>query len=186
MSIKFLFAWYDAWLGLFLDRTKHRLYVFPVPMLGCYIQFPIGAAWLPWKLKWGLWQNIRDLDGSLKLTRVKLTPATPWGQLYVHIFHKTEANMPLHDHAYDYWTLPFTDYVERVKVATGTALQFVPAWRITHRPAEHAHVVIGPCERGRGFPFCTLFWQGPQRRKWGLFTPHGWTYWKDYYALHQT
>lgn len=35
--IKFLFAWYDLWVGIFWDRKKWQLYVFPVPCIGVQI-----------------------------------------------------------------------------------------------------------------------------------------------------
>jgi hypothetical protein len=39
MRVRPIFAWYDCWVGLFWDRPKRRLYVFPVPMIGLVIEF---------------------------------------------------------------------------------------------------------------------------------------------------
>lgn len=37
LSVTLMFAWYDFWVGLYYDRSKRDLYVFPVPMLGLKI-----------------------------------------------------------------------------------------------------------------------------------------------------
>lgn len=34
-----MFAWYDFWVGVFYDRRKSALYVFPVPMLGVRVSW---------------------------------------------------------------------------------------------------------------------------------------------------
>ena len=39
MRIKPIFAWYDLWIGAFYDRAKRRLYVFPIPCLGFYVEW---------------------------------------------------------------------------------------------------------------------------------------------------
>jgi hypothetical protein len=40
LKINFLFAWYDLWMGIFIDQKKRKLYIFPVPMFGLVIYFP--------------------------------------------------------------------------------------------------------------------------------------------------
>jgi hypothetical protein len=40
MSVRFLFAWYDLWIGAYWDRANRRLYVLPLPMLGVVVEFP--------------------------------------------------------------------------------------------------------------------------------------------------
>lgn len=37
-SITLIWAWYDAWIGLFYDQNKKRLYIFLIPMLGFKVQ----------------------------------------------------------------------------------------------------------------------------------------------------
>jgi len=39
LRLKFFFAWYDAWLGLYYDRSRKVLYFCPVPC--CVISFQI-------------------------------------------------------------------------------------------------------------------------------------------------
>ena len=40
MKVKFIFAWYDLWVGIFYDRKKNWIYILPLPMLGIIIQMP--------------------------------------------------------------------------------------------------------------------------------------------------
>ena len=40
MTIRPIFAWYDIWVGVFVDRVKRRIYIFPVPCIGVVIDMP--------------------------------------------------------------------------------------------------------------------------------------------------
>ena len=39
VTIKPIFAWYDLWVGAFVDSDKQRLYVFPLPMFGFVVEW---------------------------------------------------------------------------------------------------------------------------------------------------
>lgn len=39
MKIRPLFAWYDLWIGLYVDTRNRRLYILPIPMFGIVIDF---------------------------------------------------------------------------------------------------------------------------------------------------
>lgn len=37
MKFKLVFAWYDFWIGVFVDREKKCIYIFPIPCVGIRI-----------------------------------------------------------------------------------------------------------------------------------------------------
>lgn len=37
--ISVVFAWYDMWCGVYYDRKCHKVYIFPVPMMGVCVEF---------------------------------------------------------------------------------------------------------------------------------------------------
>jgi len=39
MKVRFIFAWYDIWVGAFWDRKKQWLYILPLPMVGVILKF---------------------------------------------------------------------------------------------------------------------------------------------------
>lgn len=39
MRIKPLFAWYDIWVGVFIDAQKGKVYILPLPCVGVVISF---------------------------------------------------------------------------------------------------------------------------------------------------
>ena len=36
--VRFLFKWYDLWIGAYWDRKKKDLYILPLPMVGVVIK----------------------------------------------------------------------------------------------------------------------------------------------------
>lgn len=39
MRVKPIFAWYDLWIGVFIDRKKRRVYILPIPCVGLVIEW---------------------------------------------------------------------------------------------------------------------------------------------------
>jgi len=38
VKVRPIFAWFDLWVGIFIDRPKRRIYVFPLPCIGIVIE----------------------------------------------------------------------------------------------------------------------------------------------------
>jgi hypothetical protein len=39
MSVRPIFAWYDLWIGVYVDRARRRVYVLPLPCIGLCIEW---------------------------------------------------------------------------------------------------------------------------------------------------
>lgn len=170
----------------------------------------------------------RDQGDRPYMTRVWI------GRLRLHIFHRGDNDPDPHDHPFHFWTFPLTSYVEEVTIDEGAvhdgftecglrrpdvpdgehsydkALRIVPAWRWSHRPAEHTHRVLGrytgycrkkagvyntltlPVDAVAGVPpgfvplydtgkMLTVVWRGAYKRMWGfLKTRDGRWCWQDF------
>lgn len=153
------------------------------------------GAWCEWYIsmsdvyppRW-YWPIVRIYggpDGQLArtcyMTRVLVGPRTPWGQLYLHFFHREDMDRDPHDHPFDFWTLPLNQgYIEEVYEHDAKREPYVgcfktvdvPRFRVAYRPATHTHRVVAT-SKGT-WPLVTLVWRSPNKRKWGF-----WTHWQD-------
>lgn len=43
MTVRPIFAWYDLWVGLFIDLPKRRAYLFPMPCLGLVFDWSVKS-----------------------------------------------------------------------------------------------------------------------------------------------
>ena len=44
MKVRLVLAWYDCWVGLYLDRPGKRLYVLPVPCVGFVVPWGCNSS----------------------------------------------------------------------------------------------------------------------------------------------
>lgn len=113
-------------------------------------------------MRFKLWWTIYGRDGTHStpyLTRIYLSPPTPWGQLYLHVFHRGDEDKDPHDHPWDFRTFPLRSYVEEVvhPVEGYTSRRVVEAGRWHRRPAWTIHRVLGFSDPGVVMPFQTQF-----------------------------
>lgn len=164
-------------------------------------------SWLVWRLvetlEWlGPAETVYGKDGIHEtpyLTRVRLSPALRSGQLILHIFHRGDADPDPHDHPFDFWTFPLSDYVELETLGPpehGMLLaNIVDKWQWHKRPAEYTHIVCGLlCQQSwrsfqvkvRAGRIWTIVWRKPARRPWGFWVKAAdgngreWMPWRQY------
>lgn len=65
MKAKLIFAWYDLWIGVFVDRHKKKLYVFLIPMVGIVISKKNDP-----QIEWHL-ENVKRLQEKYKVIHEK-------------------------------------------------------------------------------------------------------------------
>jgi hypothetical protein len=46
MKIRPIFAWYDLWVGVFIDLGRRRVYILPIPCCGVVIEWKCRHVWL--------------------------------------------------------------------------------------------------------------------------------------------
>jgi len=139
--------------------------------------------------------------------------ATPYmtrywiGRLRLHIFYRGDQDPDCHDHPWDFWTFPLTAYVEEVanpdlaflgreqtvvfladEKNPACSRNVVPAWRLSFRPAEHCHRVLGKwygkhTDSGPG-RVVTIVWRSGKKRPWGFLKHRDgrwcWIAWREY------
>lgn len=115
-----------------------------------------------------------------------------WGSLYVHIFHRSDAD-DMHDHPWPFVSLiVWRGYVEETPLrlfgmSESAALSIAPeqaperkrVWpgMLLFRRAQHIHRV----ELVNGRPAVSLVLTGPVQRKWGFWVNGAWEYWRSYF-----
>ncbi len=38
LKVRPIFAWFDLWVGVFIDRPNRRVYIFPIPCFGIVVE----------------------------------------------------------------------------------------------------------------------------------------------------
>lgn len=64
--VKPIFAWYDLWVGVFIDRPKRRIYVFPVPCFGLVIQLGERDPFNPYPIRQWVDDQLERLYYAIK------------------------------------------------------------------------------------------------------------------------
>lgn len=121
-------------------------------------------------------------DGDPYLTRWWLVDTQHRGRLYLHRFHRSDADVH-HDHPWSFWSLilkggyyEWTPSPWICRDTPGCSEPEVARWyrpgRLLRRPATWRHRVEIPTDlRGRVW---SLVWTGPKVRDWGFWCPRGW------------
>jgi|GEM_PF-1122592 len=78
MKIKFIFAWYDLWIGAFWDKQKYKLYLLPLPMIGVVLQFKKYKQCPEFSFYGAKYPDARCVDGRL----FDLDKCDEFGNLY--------------------------------------------------------------------------------------------------------
>jgi hypothetical protein len=161
------------------DRSSER----HSPGLTTYVR---AVAWLFSKYPFGYSHDLVLEGGEPYLERriLWLGGVT----LRLHKFYKGDQDRAMHDHPWNFWTFPLSNYYEWVDKHQGhdsewnipgaeRASNLVRRYRLHYRPATYRHIVMDP---PGGKPIYTLVASGPRIRKWGFWVDGEFVYYRDY------
>lgn len=96
-------------------------------------------------------------------------------KLFIHLFHRGDAELYFHDHPWPFWSLIlWGGYWEH----TESGRSWYRPGRLLRRPAEWRHRVELP----EGRRCWTLIWTGAKVRSWGFWCPRGFLPWRQHAA----
>jgi hypothetical protein len=117
----------------------------------------------------------RGLDRYLTRWSLWGSRWAPGRKLFLHCFHRGDAEAYDHDHPWPFWSLIlWGGYWEH----TPAGKRWYGALSLLRRPAAWRHRVELP----EGRRCWTLVWTGPRSRTWGFWCPAGWIPWKQHEA----
>lgn len=100
------------------------------------------------------------------------------GPLRLNIFHKEDPGAAMHNHAWDFCSIPLVSYVEEYLDEETQTLKHrvVKRFRFNRCEAEHTHRYLGKWS-GKGFEVMpgrafTLCYTAPPRRSWSYVRVH--------------
>lgn len=139
-------------------------------------------------------RDVPHPDGGLYLRRFFLSPRWFPIRVFLHCFYTPDPDRHLHDHPWDFWTLPLTSYEEELpENADGRRFRMVSRRRLHFRSADYVHRVTGflrrPLRGVRRFegpllpvssPVWTFVFAKKARREWGFWVDGRWVHWRDY------
>jgi hypothetical protein len=122
--------------------------------------------------------DIGDGRGDVFFTRYDLLK-TRWGSIYLHEFHRGDADRCLHDHPWPFTTIVLRGgYWEEVRIKGPWEVETERLWRppgyVGRYPATHAHRIDIDPTRPRPW---SLVFVGRKVRPWGFWTVAGWMEW---------
>lgn len=118
-----------------------------------------GGRWYGWQTVYGFFTQV-------------------WiGHLRVNVFHHEDPAPGLHDHAWDFTSIPLRSYVEEYLDGDVVKKQVIRALRPNRKPASHTHRYLGRWS-GIGTETIpgsvpTLCWTGRAGRDWAYWRTDG-------------
>jgi hypothetical protein len=132
--------------------------------------------WLAKLFQWPV--EIIQRDNNPYLTRWHVHHGEN-GRIYLHYFHRGDAENYNHDHPWSFWSLIiWGGYWEITPKPDGTEKKkwYFPGM-LLKRPAEWQHRVVVP----EGKIAITIIWTGKKERSWGFWCPKtGFLHWREH------